>query len=186
MPPPVVLLSRVDAGRGVLCDEVQHVVVDVVVRVPGVAVCIHAPPVPVLGGALLAVGDPSSIGVRVQPVSADLLLYGVGYAIAVSVQWIEVVCGVVLGIGAVDILLAVAHTTVVGVGDVPHRVVSVQSPIATHTEDQGASSGILEVVVQPVAVTIQKIVAGDAWIGVIQYLIQVVDAISVGVGHVRQ
>ena len=179
-------LGRVDAGRCVLRDEVQHIVVYVVARVPRIAVCIHASDVPVLRWALLSVGNPSTIGVGVPPVSANLLLDGVGDAVAIGVQRVEIIRGVVLRVGPVDILLPVTHPSVVGVGDVPHGVVRIQGPVAPHAEIQGASGGVLEVVVQPVAVTVQIIVTGDAGICLVEYLIQVVDTVAVGVGHVRQ
>ena len=47
---------------------------------------------------------------------ADLLLYGIGYAVAISVDWIQVVGRVVLWIGPIEVLLTIGYAAVVGVG----------------------------------------------------------------------
>ena len=186
MPSPVVLLGRVYANRGVLGDEVEHVVIDVVCGIPRVTLGVDTAEIPVLRCALLSIRHATAISVRIPPVGTDLLLYGIGYAVAISVNWIQVVGGVVLRIGPIEVLLAVGYAAVVGVGDVPHGVIGVQSTIAPNPVYQRASGGVLEVVVEAVAVGVQQDVAGDAGVGLIEYLVKIVDSVSVGVGHIGQ
>ena len=136
MPPPVVLLSRVDTGRCVLGNEVQHVFVDVIGRVPRITLSVNATKTPVLRGAFLAIWHTTAVGIRVPPISANLLLYRVRNAIAVSINWIQIISGVVLRIGPIEILLTIHYSAVVCVRDVPHGVVGVEGAVTANSENQ--------------------------------------------------
>ncbi len=129
------LLSRVDTGRCVLGDEVEHIFVDVVSRVPRIPLGVDTAEIPVLRCALLSIRYATAIGVRIPPVCANLLLYRVGNAIAVSINWIQIIGRVVLRISPIEILLTIHYSTVVCIRDVPHGVVGVEGAVATNTPD---------------------------------------------------
>ena len=128
------LLSRVNTSRCVLGNEVKHVCIDVIIGVPRIAVSVNATKTPVLRGTFLTIWHTATVGVRVSPVSANLLLYRVRNTIAVGINWIQIISGVVLRIGSIKILLAIHYPSVVCVGDIPHSVVGVEGAVATDTE----------------------------------------------------
>ena len=134
MPPPVVLLSRVDTSRCVLGNEVKHVCIDVISGVPRITVSVNATKTPVLRGAFLTIWHTAAVGVWVPPVSANLLLYRVRNTIAIGINWIQIISRVVLGISSIEILLTIHYSSVVCVRDIPHGVVGVEGAVATNTE----------------------------------------------------
>ena len=128
------LLSRVDTSRCVLGNEVKHIFVDVIGGIPRITVSVNATKTPVLRGAFLTIWHTAAVGVRVPPISANLLFYRVGNAIAVSINWIQIIGRVVLRISPIEILLAIHYSSVVCVRDIPHGVVGIESAVATNTE----------------------------------------------------
>ena len=148
-------LSWVYTFGGVLSDEVEHVVIDIIRGIPWISIRVKAVYSPILLSALLAVWHSSSICIRVSPIGSNLLLYGIRDAIAISVYWIEIICRVILGICSINVFLAITYSSVIGIEYIPHREVSVDGSVSAHSKCQRAPCGVLKVIVQAVSIGIQ-------------------------------
>ena len=183
---PAVNLFKVNGSAGVVGPEEHLRLREIVGGVERVLRCAHAARGPEVGGTLDAVADATAVGVGVAPVRSGQVLEGVGDAVAVEVVGQHVVGRIVLRVRAVEVLVQVAHATRIrvefcGVGD-PHVRGAVQDPDAV----QGAARRVLEVVVQAVAVGVQRVDAGVEGVRVVaHHFIEVVHAVVVRVGQGR-
>ncbi len=176
----------INANRGVLSEEIQHIRLNIIRRIPWIHLCIRTVIIPECGGTFVPIWNPTTIGIRITPICSNLLLNGVRDSVSIGIQRIHVVIWIILWIRTIEILLEVSYSTIIGVSVIPQGSVVVQCHIAAaDTEHQWTTSIILEPIVQTISIGISEIVAWFHRVSSIDYLIEIADAISIRVCHVR-
>ncbi len=177
----------INASRCVLSEEVQHIRLNIIRRIPGVHLCIRTVIIPECRRTFVSIRNSTTIGVGIAPICSDLLLNGVRYSVSIAIQRIHVVVGIILWIRTIEILLKVGYSTIISVSIIPQSSVVILCHIAsTNAEHQWTAGIILEPIVQTIAIEISEIVAWFHRVSSVDYFVEVADTISIRVSHVRE
>ena len=109
--PPAVHLLKIDGPAGVVGPEDDLRLREIVRGIQGVLRRTDAAGGPEIRRTFHTVNDAATVGVGVPPIRAGQVLKGVRDAVAVEIVGQDVVRGVVLRVGPVEVLVKVVHAT---------------------------------------------------------------------------